>query len=65
MGSIGNGVHEDRPSNWVPVVEQPVFQPRKLRVVCVGAGEDILLPVIEPSVLTSLRLFRSYDRSSI
>jgi hypothetical protein len=25
-------------SNWVPVSEHYVFKPRKLRVVCVGAG---------------------------
>ena len=39
MGSIGYPP-ETHPENWVPVVEQPVFQPRKLRVVCIGAGED-------------------------
>ncbi|KAJ4176006.1 hypothetical protein NW759_017577, partial [Fusarium solani] len=27
-----------RPSNWVPVLEQPVYKPRKIRVVCIGAG---------------------------
>jgi hypothetical protein len=36
------------PSNWVPVVEQPVFQPRKLRVACVGAGQHPLHFVIQP-----------------
>jgi hypothetical protein len=27
-----------QPANWVPVLESPVYTPRKLRVVCVGAG---------------------------
>lgn len=31
------------PPNWVPVLEEPIFQPRKLRVVCVGAGFSGLL----------------------
>ncbi len=27
------------PSNWVPLLQQPLYTPtRKLRVVCVGAG---------------------------
>ncbi|TVY47159.1 putative sterigmatocystin biosynthesis monooxygenase, partial [Lachnellula occidentalis] len=26
------------PENWVPILEQPILTPRKLRVVCVGAG---------------------------
>ncbi|KAG9505080.1 hypothetical protein J7337_002046 [Fusarium musae] len=26
------------PDNWVPVQEGPAFQPRKLKVVCIGAG---------------------------
>ena len=29
--------------NWIPVLEQPVYSPRKLRVVCVGAGFSGLL----------------------
>lgn len=28
----------ERPANWVPIIEQPSLTPRKLRVVCVGAG---------------------------
>ncbi|CCT66582.1 related to monooxigenase [Fusarium fujikuroi] len=28
----------DKPSNWVPMREGPSFQPRKLKVVCIGAG---------------------------
>ncbi|KAG5789094.1 hypothetical protein H9Q69_011843 [Fusarium xylarioides] len=27
-----------KPDNWVPVQEGPAFQPRKLKVVCIGAG---------------------------
>lgn len=33
----------DNPSNWVPVLEKPVYKPRKLRVVCVGAGYSGLM----------------------
>lgn len=25
-------------ANWVPILEQPSFTPRKLRLVCIGAG---------------------------
>ena len=28
----------DKPDNWVPIQEGPSFQPRKLKVVCIGAG---------------------------
>ncbi|KLO89403.1 monooxygenase [Fusarium fujikuroi] len=28
----------DKPGNWVPVRDGPSFQPRKLKVVCIGAG---------------------------
>lgn len=24
--------------NWVPILENPVYAPRKLRLVCIGAG---------------------------
>ena len=24
--------------NWVPIVEQPAYTPRRLKIVCVGAG---------------------------
>jgi ribulose 1,5-bisphosphate synthetase/thiazole synthase len=27
-----------KPSNWVPVLEQPLYTKRKLRVICLGAG---------------------------
>lgn len=27
-----------KPAKWVPVLDQPVYSPRKIRVVCVGAG---------------------------
>src|SRR4051794_30009846 len=30
-------------SNWVPVSEAPVFKPRKLRIVCLGAGYSGLM----------------------
>lgn len=35
--------HTSKTSNWVPVGDEPVFTPRKLRVVCVGAGYSGLL----------------------
>ncbi|KAH7021896.1 hypothetical protein EDB80DRAFT_744547 [Ilyonectria destructans] len=31
------------PSNWVPIVESPVYKPRKLRLICVGAGYSGLM----------------------
>jgi NADPH-dependent 2,4-dienoyl-CoA reductase/sulfur reductase-like enzyme len=33
-----NGSATQQSPNWVPILEQPVFKKRKLRVVCVGAG---------------------------
>lgn len=35
---ISNGTNNSFAVNWVPVSEQPVFTPRKIKVVCVGAG---------------------------
>lgn len=32
---VANG---ERPLNWVPIKEEPAFTPRKLRIICVGAG---------------------------
>lgn len=31
-----NGITQ--PSNWVPILEQPILTQRKLRIVCIGAG---------------------------
>lgn len=31
-------LEESKPSNWVGVLEEPIFNRRKLRVVCIGAG---------------------------
>lgn len=31
-------VSMDKPDNWVPVQDGPSFHPRKLKVVCIGAG---------------------------
>ncbi|PVH69706.1 FAD/NAD(P)-binding domain-containing protein [Cadophora sp. DSE1049] len=28
----------EKPANWAPILDQPINTPRKLRVVCVGAG---------------------------
>ncbi|CAI7587340.1 unnamed protein product [Penicillium crustosum] len=28
----------ENPPNWVPILEQPLFKARKLRLVCIGAG---------------------------
>jgi Predicted flavoprotein involved in K+ transport len=40
--SVSNGTGQTQSSltkpSWVPVLEQPVYRPRKLRVVCIGAG---------------------------
>lgn len=34
-GRVANG---EQPPNWVPIKEEPGFTPRKLKIVCVGAG---------------------------
>ncbi|KAJ5520427.1 hypothetical protein N7463_000880 [Penicillium fimorum] len=34
---------QNHPINWVPVADEPLYTPRKLRVVCVGAGFSGLL----------------------
>lgn len=42
----GDAVHDlkgVKSINWVPVAEQPVYKPRQLRVVCVGAGYSGLM----------------------
>jgi len=33
-----HGTNPTYPLNWVPVLEKAIDSPRKLRVVCVGAG---------------------------
>ncbi|KAJ3538381.1 hypothetical protein NM208_g5929 [Fusarium decemcellulare] len=33
-----NGTKAHVPSNWVPILDKPLSTPRKLRVVCIGAG---------------------------
>lgn len=33
--SVANGT---KPSNWVPIKEEPVYTRRKLKIICVGAG---------------------------
>lgn len=42
MGSIIQPEVPQRPlearKNWVPLLDQPLYKPRRLRVVCVGAG---------------------------
>ncbi|KAM0424357.1 hypothetical protein ACHAPT_010504 [Fusarium lateritium] len=32
-----------KPSNWVPVTDAPAYTPRKLRVICIGAGFSSLM----------------------
>lgn len=29
---------EQRPSNWVPVKEEPLYSKRPLKIICIGAG---------------------------
>lgn len=36
--SVNNVTNSSVSPNWVPVREAPVFSPRKIKVVCVGAG---------------------------
>lgn len=43
LNSVKYDLATDRPSNWVPVTEAPLFKPRKLRVVCIGAGYSGLM----------------------
>ena len=33
-----NKTEAQKPSNWVPILDKPLFAERKLRVVCIGAG---------------------------
>ncbi|KAK7430518.1 hypothetical protein QQZ08_003037 [Neonectria magnoliae] len=33
----------EHPPNWVPILESPVYTPRKLRVICIGAGYSGLM----------------------
>ncbi|PGH16788.1 hypothetical protein AJ80_05103 [Polytolypa hystricis UAMH7299] len=40
---VTNGKPKEKTSNWVPVLEQSLYKPRKLRVVCVGAGYSGLM----------------------
>ena len=35
---LSNGVAPPREAHWVPVREHPIHSPRRLRVVCIGAG---------------------------
>jgi cation diffusion facilitator CzcD-associated flavoprotein CzcO len=39
----GNESNGGYPPNWVPTWEQPLFTPRNLRIVCVGAGYSGLM----------------------
>lgn len=34
-GRVANG---ERPPNWVSIKEEPAYTPRKLKIICVGAG---------------------------
>ncbi|CAK7242725.1 MAG: hypothetical protein STHCBS139747_004223 [Sporothrix thermara] len=36
--NVNGSTANPRPPAWIPVNEQPLYKPRKLRVVCVGAG---------------------------
>jgi hypothetical protein len=36
-----DGLHDE--SHWVPIYEQPLFTPKKLRMVCIGAGYSGLM----------------------
>ncbi|CAG9953894.1 unnamed protein product [Clonostachys rosea f. rosea IK726] len=38
QGSAHNGEPLPKPANWIPVHEEPLFTPRKLRVITIGAG---------------------------
>ncbi|GAB1726616.1 hypothetical protein NU195Hw_g8309t1 [Hortaea werneckii] len=34
----GSSPEERRPSNWVPVKEEPLYSKRPLKIICIGAG---------------------------
>jgi NAD(P)-binding Rossmann-like domain len=38
FGVSSSGDGPSKPANWVPLAEQALFTPRKIRLVCVGAG---------------------------
>jgi NADPH-dependent 2,4-dienoyl-CoA reductase/sulfur reductase-like enzyme len=38
-----NGDSTARAPNWVPILEKHVYAPRKLRLVCIGAGYSGLM----------------------
>lgn len=68
MGSTGDILQQAVPKNWVKVAEQPLFQPRRLRVVCVGAGEKIHAQSWDSMtrrVLIETRILRVDDCSQI
>lgn len=35
---MNSHLREGKPLNWVSILERPLFTPRKLRVICIGAG---------------------------
>ncbi|CAK7206200.1 hypothetical protein SEUCBS139899_008986 [Sporothrix eucalyptigena] len=41
--AAGNGSAKTKAPEWIPINEQPLYKPRKLRVVCVGAGYSGLM----------------------
>lgn len=38
-----NGASDGHSSNWVPILESAVYAPKRLRVVCIGAGYSGLM----------------------
>jgi cation diffusion facilitator CzcD-associated flavoprotein CzcO len=43
--------------NWVPLLDEPVYEPRRIRIVCVGAGYSGLMLAYEAKHNESLQGF--------
>jgi cation diffusion facilitator CzcD-associated flavoprotein CzcO len=49
--------HTQNHKNWVPLLDEPAYEPRRLRVVCVGAGYSGLMLAYEAKYNESLQGF--------
>ena len=43
FGSAGDD--KPKPANWIPVHEEPLYTPRKIRIIIIGAGFSGLMAV--------------------
>ncbi|KAI6773035.1 hypothetical protein HG530_003993 [Fusarium avenaceum] len=49
--------HTQNHQNWVPLLDEPAYEPRRLRIVCVGAGYSGLMLAYEAKYNESLQGF--------